>query len=146
MVSGKYCDFCKFNLQIVMLKNFYHTKIFLFFQLCKNAVKFLLAMAFTLFAMMIVYVALSSFTTQTYLHNLGGLQFFAPSFFIIYIKFMLIYNFKCIFYKQKYDSPYFFIKFAPVNTIIIKIHRCLNFFRIFADNTFISIQSIDANT
>ena len=28
--------------------------------------------------------------------------------FIIYIKFMLIYNFKCIFYKQKYDSPYFF--------------------------------------
>ena len=57
MVSGKYCDFCKLNLQIVMLKNFYHTKIFLFFQLCKNAVKFLLAMAFTLFAMMIVYVA-----------------------------------------------------------------------------------------
>ena len=124
-----------------MLKNFYHTKIFLFFQLCKNAVKFLLAMAFTLFAMMIVYVALSSFTTQTYQCNPAGLQFF-----VIYIKFMLIYNFKCIFYKQKYDSPYFFIKFAPVNTIIIKIHRCLNFFHIFADNTFISIQSIDANT
>jgi len=29
--------------------------------------------------------------------------------FIIYIKFMLIYNFKCIFYKQKYDSPYFLL-------------------------------------
>ncbi len=68
------------NLQIGMLKNFYHTKIFLFFQLCKNAVKFLFAMAFTLFAMMIVYVALSSFTTQTYRHNLGGLQFLEPSF------------------------------------------------------------------
>ena len=59
---------------------------------------------------------------------------------------MLIYNFKCIFYKQKYVSPYFFIKFAPVNKNIIKIHRCLNFFSYLCRNPFFSTQGIDANT
>ena len=104
MVSGKYCDFCKLNLQIVMLKNFYHTKIFLFFQLCKNAVKFLLAMAFTLFAMMIVYVALSSFTTQTYQCNPAGLQFFEPS-FLSFISNSCLYITLSVFFTSKNMIP-----------------------------------------
>ena len=34
--------------------------------------------------------------------------FFRAIVFIIYIKFMLIYNFKCIFYKQKICFPILF--------------------------------------
>lgn len=62
-------------------------------------------------------------------------EIFRATVFVIYIKFMLIYNFKCIFYKQKYVFPYYLIKFAPVNTIIIKIHRCLNFFSYICRNS-----------
>lgn len=54
------------NLQIDVLKNFYHTKLFFFFQLSKYAVDFLLAIDFVLFAMIIIYVYSHSYTTQTY--------------------------------------------------------------------------------
>ena len=131
---------------MVFGKYFCHTKIFLFFQLCKYAVKFLLAMAFTLFAMRIVCVALSSSTTQTYRHNPGRLHFFAPSFLSFISNSCLFITLSVFFTSKKYVSPYYFIKFAPVNTIIIKIHRCLNFFSYLCRNPLISIQGIDANT